>query len=861
MLKKIMEFNAILVTGKPKIVLAAALLITLLCGILASDLQLELNWVALAPADEPSVKEYERIMEDFPSLTNIIVVIESDDSEKLAEAADRVGKVMKENPWVSSTVGRIPRDFLIDYGLLLADKNQIEEAGFLFADPSLDGFYSNTLLMMNELKAQENDSSVELNETVNSLEKFFTEMNRVLKTGDTGTIPEALSPLFSGSGLITSEDGRMTVVTVQPSFGMMDMVNLTPGVNSIEATLKQLDSEMPDVSIRATGMHIVARDETASIESDSKLTMILSVIFILLLLYFAFRSFLAPVLAFVPLLLGIIWTIGFTRLTVGRLNMMTAFSAAMLLGLGIDYAIHLYSSYTEGRSRNLTKTEAIRNAMLTTGPSIIIGAVTTALAFLSLNISSLAVLSELGTVMATGIIATLVSVFWVLPALIVLKKEKDNFSEKISGSYGFIGSIAAGCRRGRFVIIPLLAAASVFMFFQARHTQFDMNLMNIEPEGLESIALMNYMVDKYDLSSDSFSFEADSLEDVYRYKKAFEELPHTAKVSSIADVLPQKAEQQARLRVIEDVRKSVEAYRRPAVPFDEGSALSALSGLEQSLEALDRDGSSVSVQKLAELVKVNRKLLTTAAPERLEGVSEAFRNEYVKLSDRMLSPEVLTVDSLPAEFKSQFVGAGADKYLVNIYPDFDIWSNLDTETGESFLDGLAAINPSVTGTPVFMKALYDQASSDLKITVAVLFVILFAVVVIYFRSFRYALLVFVPLGFSLVFMLGIMSLADLKFNMLNFLSVLLVIGIGLDDGIHIVHHYLYDSESRSIKLLFSKVGRAILLTTLTTLIGFGSLAFSSYRGIASLGIALVIGVGLTFIMTVLIIPAFLRDRD
>jgi predicted RND superfamily exporter protein len=94
--------------------------------------------------------------------------------------------------------------------------------------------------------------------------------------------------------------------------------------------------------------------------------------------------------------------------------------------------------------------------------------------------------------------------------------------------------------------------------------------------------------------------------------------------------------------------------------------------------------------------------------------------------------------------------------------------------------------------------------------------------------------------------------------MLNFLGILLIIGIGIDDGVHILHHF--QDEEGQVHPVFSNVGRAILLTTLTTMCGFGSLMFSSYTGIASLGIVLFIGVAYAFIMTVLIIPIFLKDK-
>ena len=167
----------------------------------------------------------------------------------------------------------------------------------------------------------------------------------------------------------------MAMLTVQPNFDMMDEVNLVPGVNAIEAVIKETNDKYDDVTIRATGMHIVARDEMASVESDSYLATLISVILILAVLYFAFRAWTAPVFAVTPLLFGIVWAMGIAGVVIGRLNMMTVFAVAMLLGLGVDYAIHMYSSYTERRSKGIDKDEAINYAICHTGPSIIVGVV------------------------------------------------------------------------------------------------------------------------------------------------------------------------------------------------------------------------------------------------------------------------------------------------------------------------------------------------------------------------------------------------------------------------------------------------------------------------------------------------------
>jgi predicted RND superfamily exporter protein len=229
-----------------------------------------------------------------------------------------------------------------------------------------------------------------------------------------------------------------------------------------------------------------------------------------------------------------------------------------------------------------------------------------------------------------------------------------------------------------------------------------------------------------------------------------------------------------------------------------------------------------------------------------------------EIETKILSVNLLTPSDLPAAYKSQYVSKDENKFLITIYPDFDIWDELGKEKCDIFLSDITNISPDVTGTPIFMLDLHNAVADELLMMGSILIGILLIILFIHFRSLKYTLLAFLPLSFTMVYMIGIMKLINLQFNMINFLVVLLIIGIGLDDGVHILHHY--KEGERNIKKLFSRIGRAILLTTVTTVFGFGSLSFSSYTGIAGTGVILAIGVSLALVFTILALPIFLRHE-
>lgn len=125
-----------------------------------------------------------------------------------------------------------------------------------------------------------------------------------------------------------------------------------------------------------------------------------------------------------------------------------------------------------------------------------------------------------------------------------------------------------------------------------------------------------------------------------------------------------------------------------------------------------------------------------------------------------------------------------------------------------------------------------------------------------YRNPRDALLALVPLGMGVVWMMGAMRLLGISFNMANLVAVPLIIGVGIDNGVHVIHRVRLEGRS-GMNVVLRHTGRAILIASLTTMIGFGSLALASHRGMASLGLVLLLGVGSCLITSTWVLPNLL----
>jgi len=232
--------------------------------------------------------------------------------------------------------------------------------------------------------------------------------------------------------------------------------------------------------------------------------------------------------------------------------------------------------------------------------------------------------------------------------------------------------------------------------------------------------------------------------------------------------------------------------------------------------------------------------------------STSFKSAIVE----MTNTEPLTLDNLPSDIKNRFTGKSGNVFIINVYPEKNIWE--DANFLYRFTEEATELSKKATGLPPIFVELMDIMSKDGRKASFLAIVAAFLVLLLDFRSFKYALIGMVPFIFGAIWMTGFMEILGLQFTMMNILAVPLIIGIGIDDGVHILHRWKIE---KNLDIVYRSTGKAIFLTSLTTMLGFGSLCFATYRGLGSMGIALFIGVGTCFLATLFIIPTILGIKN
>ncbi|MDP7027187.1 MAG: MMPL family transporter [Candidatus Marinimicrobia bacterium] len=864
----------------------AVLLLTLFFGYRASTLQMRTGFDSLLPGDNPRTAEFNRILEEFQNESNIMLLAKGPE-DSLKSYARGVKPLLEDfDEWVASVHIQIPEDFYRRNALKLLPPGQLDSFGSMFYDPNLVPFLHN-LNNSFEGEYQGNDEALnsrkdELDAVrfLDGLEMFVEIQSAVMKGVSDGEIGQkAVDAITFGETYMLSPDKDMILILIEPTFNMMiDPAELQRSVNGIEKIIKE--ASVPyGITAGLTGSMVLGRDEYEAFTSDSWTVSILALIGIFILFVISFRMWVSPLLAILTVIMGVTWAMGFSSFLVEYLSMMTAMMSIILIGLGIDFSVHIISGYTEKRNQGLDVQISIQETLLRFGPGIITGGITTGLAFLTLMISETVGMQEMGLMAGVGLIFTMLATIIILPTMLIIRERLlKNFNKALPPkdvSYPFLGRIAEFTAKYRWIMGIFFLLFTGFLLKRAVNMSVDYNYLNMEPVGLESIKLQEELIEAFDLSSDFVMFTTDNLDDARDLTRQAREMETAGWVESISDYLPDSDGLEKQYRFLKDLRRNLEnreirkqmsshdvkMYRKELERLEaniiELQDLAFLGGQDKvynkAVKLVGEAGDSLARGNITQFINA---LDTGLTKIELTYFQQKFSTSFKSTIIDMANTEPLTLDNLPSDIKNRFTGNSGDIFIINVYPEKNIWE--DARFLYRFTEEATELSEKATGLPPIFVELMDIMSKDGKKATYLAIMAVFVVLLLDFRSLKYALIGMVPLIFGAIWMTGIMEISGLQFTMMNILAVPLIIGIGIDDGLHILHRWKME---KNLDIVYRSTGKAILLTSLTTMLGFGSLWFATYRGLGSMGIALFIGVGTCFLATLFIIPAILGMRD
>lgn len=684
-------------------------------------------------------------------------------------------------------------------------------------------------------------------------------------------------------GYFFTGNGRLMFVRVMPVKDYSTTKIVEKPLEFLRDKIEIIKKKNPSVKIGLTGRPVLQADEMESTGNDSIWASIVSLLGVLALYIYYLRDLKRPLLIITALVCGMSWTAGFITLTLGHLNLLTVVFAIILIGLGVDYGMHYLLRYLKDRETNDVYNNAFSKSLASVGGGIITGAITTAAAFYSALFSDFLGLNELGFIAGSGVFFCLVSQLVTFPALLVLTDRDDKFKFLNHEFMQKISKRISKEKDGSFVvpkftwldwtlqnpkiILGFISVFTILLFPFSLSLNFDNNILKLQDQTLESVAYEQKIIREADTSTWFAAMTTNNLDDLKELEKKSQNLGTVKQVESILSVVP--VHQQEKIAALNALHDKYRSLSIPPISTNVNAQLLSeeLSRMQNRLSELSvlalTNGEKDAVETIDDLVADIRDVnfrLRKNPEETSKKIVQSQKYFFGLLDDAVtglvanLQPKPISEGDLPPDLLKRYKSAKGN-YVLYLYPMKNIW---DAQYMEEFISDLRGLDPEVTGAPitVYESSTRMKAGFYLVGLITSVFVVLF--LFIEFRSIRDALVASLPLAIGILWLTAWMHFFDIALNLANFFALPILIGIGIDNGVHLVHRY---HETHDPKDVLQTVAPAIILSTLTTFIGFGSLSFVRHQGLSSFGKIMSLGSLSCLFSALLIIPLFYQGFD
>ncbi len=842
------------------VVAVTAVLTTAILYYTAGNLKVNTDTADMLSRELPFRQRYLEFQAAFPQFSNqITIVVEAGTADRADEAARRLAARLREAPHIVREVFDPEGEpFFARNGLLYMDLSELEDLadrladaqGLLAAlaeDPSLRGLFEVLELALKDV-LDGNDAPADLGDVM-------ARIARVVAARLDGE-PQELSWQELLSGRDAGPADRRHFIQVKPRLDWSSLAPAAQAMDWIRDTARELGlDEAHGVQVRLTGGAAISTEELESVFEGTTLAAFLSLVLVAFLLLYGLRSLRLVIATLVTLIVGLIWSAGFAIAAVGSFNLISVAFAVLFIGLGVDFGIHFALRYREEMTNADTHEAALRRSAKGVGGALALCAAAAAIGFYSFVPTPYRGLAELGLISGTSMFIAFVASVTLLPALLTFMPLPDSIkplpsmlpnSGRLLERHG--GGIAAGA-------IALGIGAS----FLVPYARFDFNPLHLKDPNTESVrTALELMADENSTPS-SISILAPDSRHAEELAQKLRRLEPVGQVVTLSDLIPER--QDEKLDIIREVGLVLmpvfETGLQKASPSTIDNRL-ALDGLRRRLlTLLAADQVPAGIREGARRLEASLNRLAASTAEHPELFASVERGLLALLPGRLerlrlaLQAEPVDLEDLPADLRARYVAADG-RVRVEVSPAGDV---SDNDELRRFVDSVRSVAPQATDSPVVVleagRAVVDairQAALTALVLVSMLLLVLL-------RSLRDLMLVFFPLALAGVLTVATAVLLDLPFNFANVIVLPLLMGLGVASGIHFVMRAREGRDGPG--LLHTSTPRAVVFSALTTIGSFGSLAVSSHRGTASMGMLLTIAIGFTLLCTLVALPALM----
>ncbi|HEX7079428.1 MAG TPA: MMPL family transporter [Gammaproteobacteria bacterium] len=826
----------------------------------ATRLGINTDTANMISAELPWRRNFIDYRASFPSRDrNIVVVIDGPSTEAVDAFSSALVERLRRRPDLYRSVFAARSDeFFERNGLLYSSVEELEDLGDRLAAaqpligllrPGLDGA-AVVNVVDRTLTAADGEGGDPL---ANALYGELT--GAVTAVLDGGRDPIDWRRLIAGGA---AAEGTRRTILLQP---VLDFDSVRPAAAPMEHLRAAIDAlatgELRGVTARLTGAVAMEHEEMLSVRQGANVAGVVSFVLVVFLLYATLRSWKLLAISATTLVAGLTGAAAFAAAAVGHLNLLSAAFAVMYIGLGTDFIIHVCLRVKELLAEGVALDDAIVRTVGGIGSSLVIAAVTTAAGFYAFIPTAFDGVSELGIISGTGMFISLFASLTLLPALLgrFLTPADCRPRPAWIGTLGFKRLTARPPIVLGVTAVMLLTTLTALPF-----TEFDSNPLHMRDPESESVRALEELAADSEAALFNMVAIAPDHDTALEWAAALRGLDTVRRVSTVDTLVPEQQAEKA--LVLEDIALLMgpgfaDLKRTPADPERLHDAFRALHD--------DLEGATGRGAAAGELRKAVDALLaalgTHDEPERtrtLVALDEAVVGDLPRELERLakgLGAQPFDRDALPPALLERWVSADG-RELIEIAPREDVSDN-----GEAarFADSVRSIVPSATGLPVVYREASRTVVHAFQLALVYALVMVTILLWVFLRRGKDVLLVIVPILLATAATLAVTVLLGVPLNFASIIGLPLLVGIGVDNGIHIVHrmrtHPTADGEPFG-----TSTSLAVLASNLTTVVSFGTLGLSAHRGMASLGQLLTLGIVMTLAASMVLLPALLKLR-
>src|SRR5271154_2490003 len=454
-------------------------------------LQFDTSRDDLVGSDKKYQQNYLNFKKEFPQQSDLVVVIESENVEKNRQFAERIGAKLEAETNLFTDVfykGDLP--MMGTKALLFVPESDLGNLKKTLADeaPFIRQFTQTTNLVsfFDQINTAFRTAPRETNAQTESLIKSLPALTRIMAQADAslgrlGTPPSpGVMALFDAGNeavlktYITFANGKIFLVTAHAPIHDLN----GKAVERLRQLILETQSEVPGLNVGLTGEPVLEHDEMEQSQKDTTLASIVALVLCALIFIYGYSETGRPVKATICLVVGLAYTLAFATATVGHLNILTITFVPILIGLAIDFGVHLITRYEEELRLGKSERVAMHMAIVYTGQGILSGAMTTAVAFLAMGLTDFKGIQEMGIICGGGMILCFIPMMTLLPILIL--RGKQNVIDRRHSEDETRARIENIWLERPVLVLVIVSALCLLALTQARKVYFDYNLLNMQ---------------------------------------------------------------------------------------------------------------------------------------------------------------------------------------------------------------------------------------------------------------------------------------------------------------------------------------------------------------------------------------------